>query len=70
MMKKMWWSVCQSAVFCTNAQRPPVPGMSKLGGAGSGRVGDEAASEELKSSSTSLETRGSGLAAAHILLFR
>lgn len=71
MMKKMWCSVCQSAVFSTNAQRPPVVGMPKVGGPpGSGTVGDEAALEELKRFSTSLERGGTGLAAALILLFR
>lgn len=71
MMKKMWCSVCQSAEFCTNAQRTPVAGMSKLGGhPGSGTVGDEATLEELKRFSTSLERGGTGLPAALILLFR
>lgn len=27
----MWCFVCQSAVFCINAQRTPVVGMSELG---------------------------------------
>lgn len=43
MMKKMCCFVCQSAVFCINAQRTPVLGMSKLGGPpGSGTVGGRA----------------------------